>query len=164
MAISGINGRIKTSFNFSALKKLQEKSPIAFKKAMQKGAIQFLTWANTGSAKESRKPPIRWGVLRGSSSAFVGNDLVKIFPQVIKTGANERPTPAESYGGARDLVITWVWNTDYAARMHETKYNLGPFSKQDGNAGPKWLEKHIRSDKQDLYSVIGIEFKKEIGL
>jgi hypothetical protein len=163
MAIGSINGKIKTSFNFKPLKELQRKSPAAFKTAMKRGAIQFLTWCNTGSAKESRKPPIRWGVLRGSSSAFVGNELVKIYEQVIKTGADEKPTPAQSHSAA-DLVVTWVWNTVYAAKMHETKYNPGPFSSQDGNAGPKWLERHLKADKQDLYAMIRKEFQKETGI
>lgn len=163
MAISSINGNIKTSFNFSALKKLQQKSPQAFKKAQIKGAIQFLNWANNGSANESRKPPIRWGVLRGSSSAFVGNHLVQIYPQTIKSGASEFPSPARSCSAA-DTTITWVWNTEYAARMHETKYILGVYSVQDGNAGPKWLERHLKADKQDLMKMIGMEFKKEIRI
>lgn len=163
MGVNSINGKIRLSHNFSALKKLQRESPTAFKKAQKKGAIQFLNWANNGSGNESRKPPIKWGVLRGSSSAFVGSTFVKTFPQIVQSGASEVPTPATSYGG-KDLVITWVWNTDYAAKMHETKYNPGPFTRQDGNAGPKWLERHLRRDKQDLMKLITKEFKKETRL
>ncbi len=145
------------------LRAFQALNPKAFKEAAKVGVIQFLNWANNGSVKESRKPPIRWGVLRGSSSGFVGNDLVGIYKQMIKAGAPESPTPAETYS-QRDLVLTWVWNTEYATRMHETRWKPGKFSKQDGNAGNKWVEKHLRADKDDLIDVIGLEFKKRTGM
>jgi hypothetical protein len=148
---------------FPELQPLIKKSPNAFKNAQKKGAIQFLNWANNGSAKETRKPPIRWGVLRGSSSAFVGSELVQTYDIPIMAGADERPTPAQSHN-AKDDQMTWVWNTDYATKMHETNYKPGPFTAQDGNAGPKWLEKHLNADKDDLMKVIGMEYKKETGL
>ncbi|MEJ2248040.1 MAG: hypothetical protein P8Y70_00085 [Candidatus Lokiarchaeota archaeon] len=163
MAISNFNGRIKVSIRLHGIEKLQAKSPEAFRKAQTKAAIQFLNWCNNGSDKESAKPPIRWGVLRGSSSGFVGNNFVQSYPQSIKPGADERPTPANSYNG-KDKVITVCWNTEYATKMHETRYNLGKYSAQDGNAGPKWLEKHLKRDREDLMKMIGMEFKKETGL
>lgn len=155
-----MQGRIKMSMNLAPLKKLQKQSPQHFDKAMQKGAIQFLTWANNGSKNESRKPPIRWGVLRGSSSAFVGDKLVQTFRIPIKSGADEAPSPLKDYKG-KELVITWIWNTDYAAKMHEWKGGWGKFTEQDGDAGNKWLEKHLRADRDDLMKMIAIEFKKE---
>ena len=158
-----MEGSVKMSMNLAPLKKLQRQSPKLFQEAMEKGAIQFLTWANTGSAKESRKPPIRWGVLRGSSSAFVGNKLVQTYPQNIKPGSEESPSPLKSYAG-KSLVITWVWNTDYAAKMHEHKGGWGKFTTQDGDAGNKWIEKHLQKDKNDLMEMIAKEFKKVAGL
>jgi len=150
------------------LKKLQRKSPSAFKKAAKVGTIQFLTWANTGSKLEKRTPPIRWGVLRGSSSAFVGSELVTTFQQSIKSGAPERPTPATSHAALSALIMTWVWNTDYARRMHEwgkkATEKWGKFTLQAGNAGNKWLEKHLQRDRNALMKVIGMEFKKETGI
>ncbi|GAG70794.1 unnamed protein product, partial [marine sediment metagenome] len=47
-----IKGGLKMTMKLAPLKKLQRKSPTIFKKAMEKGAIQFLTWANTGSKLE----------------------------------------------------------------------------------------------------------------
>lgn len=156
------------TMKLAPLKKLQRKSPAIFKKAMEKGAIQFLTWANTGSKLEKRTPPIRWGVLRGSSSAFVGNKLVTTFQQSIKSGAPEKPTPATSHAALAALIITWVWNTNYAWKMHEwgkkPKQKWGKFTLQAGNAGNKWLEKHLQRDRNDLMKVIGLEFKKEVGM
>ena len=145
-------GIIVKSMDFRKLRKLQRKSPEMFEKAMEKGAIQFLDWANNGSSKESRKPPIREGTLRGSASAFVGNKLVAIAPSI-----GGEPTPASSYNG-NPLTITWAWNTNYAHRMHEHKGKWGKFTKQDGDAGNKWLEKHLTADKEDLISVIKKEF------
>ena len=158
-----MQGKIKMTMKLAPLKRLQRKSPEIFRKAMEKGAIQFLTGANTGTKMESKTPPIRWGVLRGSSSAFVGNKLVTIFAINIKSGALEAPTPARSHS-ALDLVITWVWNTDYAKKMHEWMGGWGKFTIQAGNAGNKWLEKHLRRDRDALMDVIRIQFKKETGL
>lgn len=149
--------------DLSPLKELARKSPRHFKLAMSRAGIQFLNWANNGSTNVSRKPPIRWGVLRGSSSVFIGHELVQIYKQLIRPGADETPTPAQSHR-APPLTLTFVWNTDYAAKMHEWKGNWGPFTVQDGDAGNKWLEQHLQKDKNNLMQVISKEFGKETGL
>lgn len=148
--------------DLSPLKNLQRKSPEKFRKAMEKGAVAFLNWANLGSGKCSRKPPIRWGVLRGSSTAFVGKKLVFIYPQVITPGGLEQTSPAISYNG-KDFVITWVWNTSYAKKMHEWGQNpnegWGKRTRQDLDAGNQWLLMHLDKDRDDLMKVIAKEFK-----
>jgi hypothetical protein len=156
-----IGGGLKMTMRLAPLRRLQKKSPSAFQKAMEKGAIQFINWANNGSSNSSRKPPIRWGVLRGSASAFVGSKLVFVFPQLVTGG--KTPTPAKGHR-APPTVMTFVWNTDYAKKMHEHKGNWGPFTKQDADAGNQWLLKHLKADRNDLMKVIGIEFKKETGI
>lgn len=108
--------------------------------ALAQVAVQMLTWMNTGSPNEPLKPPIRFGTLRGSGSAFVGEKLVGIAPS---EGGN--PTPATSLSAA-DYTITVVYNTDYAAKMHEWKGGWGQYTKQDGSAGAKWIEKHLAAD------------------
>ena len=167
-----MEGRLKITTDFRELEKFQRQSPKNFKKAAKIGAVAFLNWANLGSKNESRKPPIKWGVLRASSSAFVGNELVLIFPGKILSGSEGGrfntnksviPTPALSYNG-KELVITWVWNTDYAAKMHEWSGGWGKATERDQDAGNKWLEKHLQKDKNDLIEVIGKEFKKVSGL
>ncbi len=155
----GLGGQVKFDFNLEKLKEFKKKSPKFFKEAAKAGAVAWLNWANMGSARESRKPPIRWGVLRGSSSAFVGNELVMIFPFDIEGEAEKGATPAKSYS-AKDLIITWVWNTDYAYRMHEWKGNWGEATERDTDAGNKWAEKHLIKDKNDLIEVIGKKFRK----
>ena len=155
--------KMNVSMDLKPLKSLAKKSPIAFKKAMEKAAAQFLLWANDGSKNSPRKPPIRWGVLRGSSSAFVGNTLVKVSDQQIKAGATERPTPAKSHS-APATSITWVWNTEYATKMHEWSGGWGEFTERDANAGAKWLEEHLKADRNDLMEMIGKEVKNELGM
>lgn len=157
-----MDGKLLISTNLKALNKLVKISEEHFNSAMEKGAIQFLTWCNTGSANASKKPPIRWGVLRGSSSAFVGSKLVLIYPQDITPGSGEEPSPLKQYKG-KPTVATFVWNTDYAHRMHEWKGGWGPFTMQDGDAGNKWLEDHLRADKDALMKMVAIEFKMEMG-
>lgn len=157
--------KLEIKTNFKPLEKLARQSPMIFQKAMEKGAVQFLNWASTGSKNESRKPPIRWGVLRGSASAFVNGKLLKVFPQTLRPGAPEKPTPATS-APAGPIGIPnalWVWNTDYATKMHEWKGRVGSFTQQDGDAGSKWLEKHLRADKDLLMQLIATFFKKEAG-
>lgn len=148
--------KLDTSDMERRLKVLIDKSPAAWRKAKEIGAIQFLTWANNGSANESRKPPIATGFLRGSSSAFVGGKLVGVNQQENNQEANRDHSEKEG-------VITWGWNADYATRMHETEYNLGEHSQRDGDSGNKWLEKHLKADRFNLMKVLSIEFKKEVG-
>jgi len=144
------------STEFKKLKKLQRRYPEIFRKAMEQAGIQFMNWANNGSAKEARKPPIRWGVLRGSASVFVADKLV-----AVTTEGNDG-TPALSYSG-NPLVITWAWNTKYAAKMHEHQGNWGSATERDGDAGNKWLERHLDKDKDDLMKMIAETVNKSVG-
>lgn len=148
-----MKGSMKMVVDMEPLKKLQKRSPKIFQKAMEKGAIQFLTWANDGSPRESRRPPIRWGVLRGSASAFVGGKLVAVSP----VGSDGEPLT--TYQDV-DTTISWIWNAPYAAKMHEHTGNWGPYTTQDSNAGNKWLEKHLQADKEALLKMIEVEFWK----
>lgn len=135
------------------LSKLALDSPKEFEKALEKASLQFLTWCNNGSTKETRKPPIAKGFLRGSSSAFVGNKLVGVFQGQDNSMANKShsaPTGQATFG----------WNAEYATKMHETEYALGSVSEQDGDAGNKWLEKHLQADKEDFMALI-TKFVKE---
>jgi hypothetical protein len=108
--------------------------------AMAQVAVQMMTWMNTGSPAEPLKPPIRFGTLRGSASAFVGSRLIGVAPN-----EGGEPTPATAYS-ANANIITIVYNTAYAAKMHEWKGGWGPYTRQDGSAGAKWIERHIAAD------------------
>ncbi len=156
-------GMLKQTIALDGLKYLIDTSNEHFNSAMEKGAIQFLTWSNVGSSGTSRKPPIKFGVLRGSSSAFVGSKLVSIFPQDISVGADKGVTPAKSYKGKNDITATFVWNTDYATKMHEWTGAWGPRTLADGDAGDKWLEMHLKADKEALMKMVNIQFRMEVG-
>jgi len=148
--------KLDTSEMERKLKELEKKSPEALRKALEIAAIQFLTWSANGSSKESRKPPIRRGFLRGSGSAFVGSKLVGLVRGHDNKEANR------SYSD-NPLNVTWGYNSEYATKMHETNYKPGPFSAQDGDAGNKWLERHLSADRELFMKVVAIEFSKELG-
>lgn len=159
---------MNTTINFkqtdlTPLKKLAKDSPKAFQKGLEAGALQLLTWMNTGSPNESRKPPIDWGILRGSSSVFVGGKLVGEGKSKIRSGSDEQPTPLTSYSAA-NTTISVFYNTDYAAKMHEWEGGWGPGTERDGDAGNKWIEMHLKADKDLLMAVIGLEVKRDLKL
>lgn len=154
---------LKMGMDFSPLKAFQRRDPKNFKKAQKKAGIQFLNWANNGSKRTSKKPPIRFGILRGSSSVFIGKDLVETFSIIIKAGTDETISPARSHL-ASPKTLTFVWNTDYATKMHEHKGGWGKFTQQDGDAGRKWLEEHLKRDRNDLFKMIRTEYQKAAGI
>ena len=155
--------KIKSNIKLDKFKNVSKKS---MNNALEKGSIQMLTWANNGSPKESATPPIRWGVLRGSSSAFVGDKSTYVFPQDVSQEATEDATPAISYKG-NESTITIVYNVNYAFKMHEEKgkswEQLGPFSEQAKNVSDKWLEKHLAADKDILFEMIAKIVKKGLS-
>jgi len=151
-----------SSFN-NGISKLMKKMPEEMIKALEIAGIQFMTWCNQGSPKQPAKPPIRFGVLRGSSSVFVNSKLISVYNQQIKQGAKDIPTPNKSQRTDKFEIVVG-WNTDYASKMHEWTGHWGPFTQQDGDAGNKWAEKHLKSDKEALISMITIDFKKRVGL
>ena len=159
----------KKVVNLKGLMYLTKNSNKLFDQAMEKAAIQFLTWCNTGSIGSPKKPPIKWGILRGSSSAFVGTKLISVYPQEISPDSEdeEGPTPAKSISGVgiktNDTIATFVWNTDYATTMHEWRGGWGPATLRDYDAGNKWLEEHLKADKDALMKMVSIQFKMEIG-
>jgi hypothetical protein len=142
---------------------IKKKSNALIKEAQKIAGLQFLTWVNTGSPSESATPPIRWGVLRGSSSVFFENESLGSFKENIKPGSEETPDPLLTYNGPKN-TITIIYNVEYAFKMHEergkTWQELGPISNQSSNATDKWLEKHIASDGKILYNMIARLIKK----
>ena len=158
-----MNGKLRMKQDLNGLSSLAKRSPEAFRHGQTVGGIQLLTWANTGSKNTSATPPIRWGVLRGSSSVLLGGKLVKIFNISIAPEATEEPTPATSHT-ADNTTLTFVWNTDYALDMHEWTGGWGEATIRANNAGAKWLEKHLDKDRNDLMRVIATETKKKMRI
>ncbi len=139
------------------LKEFAKRYPEALKESLEVAAIQFLTWANNGSSKESRKPPIRRAFLRGSGSTFVGSKLVAVAPGYDNSEANKSHS-------AGKFDVTWGWNAEYSTKMHETEYNLGEHSARDGASGNKWLEKHLDADRELFMAVVTNEFGTRTGM
>ena len=149
--------------DFSKLNAMLKKYDGDAQAALEKVALQMLTWFNNGSPKESAKPPIRFGVLRGSSSAFVGGKHVGDFAQAISPEAEEQPTPNQSYAGDKKSIVLG-WNTDYASKMHEWQGGWGEFTQQDGDAGAKWAEKHVAADGDLSAYMLADELGKKTGM
>jgi len=122
-----------------------------FPKAQEKAAIQMLDWMSSGSMGSPSKPPIRTGVLASSGSVFYKNKFLKASPNVAR---GETPTPNKSYNGKN---VTWGFNTNYAAKLHEDKsLNPGPFSIRDANMHPgnQWVTEHLQKDKDNYTKLI----------
>lgn len=141
------------------LAEFQKLYPKALREAMEESALEFLRWANNGSANSNSKPPILTGALRGSSSAFVGSKFV---------GAMEGYSNKDASKSHNDspLNITWAWNKDYATDMHEnypTNPKNAPHSKNDPGSGGKWAEDHLSADKEDLMKIIAHKVGKKAG-
>jgi len=125
--------------------------------ARKQMALQLLNVCNQGSANDPTVPPILTGNLRGSASVFVGAILIQTTRGEYGIGA-----PATSYGGPYD-EITIVYDTSYAAKMHEDTWNPGPRSEQSGNVGNKWVEKHLAADGPDLLEMYALTLKRLTG-
>jgi hypothetical protein len=136
-------------------------------KAKRAMALQLLNFCVNGSAKERVKPPIRFGILRASGSAFVEGEMVG------DTKANNADgTPNEAYNaGAGTIAVGF--NTAYAAKLHEDKNWVPggepPSPQAERNpamledVGNKYVEKHLVADKETLLAVYAEEFKREAG-
>jgi hypothetical protein len=125
--------------------------------ARQKVGIQLINNVANGSPKESSVPPILFGLLRGSGSVFLGSKFVYETPKVDGQG-----NPNKSHS-EKDGVVTIGFDTAYAARMHETDWEPGPKSKHSGNVSNKFVEKHLRADKEELLRFYALLVKKGTG-
>lgn len=126
--------------------------------ARARTAMQILSWTNKGSSQESTVPPIKYGILRGSGSVFVGSKLVR-----TTAGDYQGGTPCTDYSSS-DNNITIGYNTAYAARLHERDdWTPGKISTQSGNVGNKWLEKHLAADGPAAMKMYAAELKELTG-
>ena len=135
------------------LEKLSNFKDGAMQIAQEKAAAQFLADVNTGNTKSGIKPPIDTGYLRGSSSAFVNGKLVG-------TG----PAPNTDISRTSDIKkgMVFVYNADYAARLHENlDWQPGPKSQNDGQTGPRWLRRALIEDGESITKNIASFLKKE---
>ena len=143
--------------------------PDARFRALSVLGLQLLNNAVNGSPNEGARAPIRDGRLRGSGSVFVGSK---------KTGdtlfLGNSGTPAQSYTESNENTVTVGFNTEYVANMHE---NLKPYGKQFIPGGKnkvrsaanvsdvegKFLERHLKADKEELMYLYTETYKKKAG-
>lgn len=160
-----------TGINFTGpqlvgLKVLDKIFPKAVATALDTGANTMLDWMNEGSPRESRTPPVKYGNLIESSSVFVGSRLAGVGGNArgaLNTPGKLQPDPLKTYKG-KAQVITVIYNSSYAAKMHEWRGGWGPNTLARNDAGNKWVEKHLIADKEAVMKLIGKTLKKEIGL
>lgn len=143
--------------------------PEAREKALKAWALQLINITVTGQGNSSSRPPIRKGRLRGSGSAFVGSKFVGDTTFFGKDG-----TPATNYAEKNKDTITVGFNTPYAAAQHE---NLLPKGKKkwvpggkdgkgaaiSGGVEGKFLENHLKADKEDLLKLYNQIYRKYAG-
>lgn len=145
--------------NFPKIVK-QEKS--AAEKAAGAVALQLLNFCANGSPNEPTQPPIDSGYLRGSGSAFVNGKHITSTPTIDGQGE-----PLESFSTSiidDEYAIDIIYNTEYAAKLHETTWTPGGVKPSKAaannpgilqNVGNKWIEKHLLSDGEDLIMLFG---------
>ena len=115
--------------------------------------LQLLSNVVNGSERTSVVPPIDTGHLRGSASVFVGDKFIKDSRDQYPDGK-----PNSSHADKVE-VITVGFDTPYAARLHEGFWTPGGKKPSKGNidnpnksadAGRKFVEDHLKADKEDL--------------
>lgn len=133
-----------------------------FPEAQEEAAIRMLDWMSSGSMGSPKKPPFRTGVLASSGSVFFKSKLLSVSPNVAESGT---PTPYKTYTAKN---VAWIFNTNYATKMHEGKskhedksLNPGPYSVRDPNMHPgnQWVAEHLQKDKNNYTKIIA-EFIK----
>jgi hypothetical protein len=136
--------------------------------ACKKVGVQLLNFCSQGSPNDPTTPPIESGYLRGSGSVFVESELVGTSPKPYGKGDPLRSLSAIKQEG--QTIISIVYNTEYAARLHETKWKPGGIIPSKAarnnpsitrNVGNKWIERHLKADSKDLMWLYGIMIKKE---
>jgi hypothetical protein len=122
-------------------------------------ALQLLNNCANGSPKEPVVPPIWIGYLRGSGSVFVNDKFISATPAIAGS------TPLRNFKvqlKEGQTIISIIYNTPYAARLHEKKWEPGAKSIKAGNVGNKWIERHLKADAAELMWLYGTILKKEL--
>jgi len=125
------------------------------KKALGAMGLQMINNIVNGSPKEPVVPPKLMGFLRASGSVFVGSDLVGD----TNSGGAGKPNKGHS---DKENVVTVGFDAPYTARMHENTWTPGPVSKQSGNVGNKFIEKHLVADGEECTELYAAIHKKEM--
>lgn len=122
--------------------------------------IQAIEWVINGSPSVSRIPPIDAGALWASGSVFVGSTFVYKTTEPVSTPGVATPNMSHT---AKPGVVTYGFNTPYAAKWHEIEFNPGEVSSNAGDVGTKYLEKHIQGDAMAYTELYAKKLKEVSG-
>lgn len=128
--------------------------------------LQAMNWMINGSSRSNRTPPIKFGVLKGSFSVFVGSLFVGDSSNKFFGGT---PLKSGLRTGEKNLAsIFIIANTDYAAKMESEltpagDLQLGPVSRRSPGSGGHYIEGHLKADRNLYVSFYARMFKKETG-
>ena len=134
-------------------------------RGVYRAGLQQLAWVINGppGTKINKTPPIRTAFLRSA-----GQVLVNGRPAYTALDINiisEKGQAKKINSGTRKpntYNFEIIFNAKYAAKMEKGGYNLGELSKQAGNAGPKFLESHMKGDKEMILDGIADYIKKKV--
>lgn len=143
----------------------ENKTSAADKLAKTEIGLQLINWIVNGSSSEPVVPPILWGNLRAAGSVFVGSEFVG-GNNLYKVKKPTKPIDENIQNTSHNAPISTVtigFNTSYATKMHETKWNPGPASEKSGDTGNKFVEKHLKSDGKALIKMYAETLKKGSG-
>ena len=153
--------------NDNELKKKLGRASRAYLSAAYRGVyragLQQLTWVVQGSPKINKTPPIKTAFLRSAGQVLVNGRAAYT---ALDIGVSSKKGQAEKINLGTRKPNTYnfeiVFNAKYAAKMEKGGYNLGEKSKQAGNAGPKFLESHIKGDKEMILQGIADFIKQKV--
>lgn len=153
-------GIVKDTLTPGLTKFFKVDAPKAIDICMLKIGLQLLNNCNNGSPQDPTVPPKDTGALRSSASVFLDDKLIGIAPYVGGEATPAKSFPVQLKSG--EHIVTIVYNTAYAAKLHETEWNLGEGSVRAGNVGNFWIKKHLDADGKELIKFFGILLKKEL--
>ena len=124
--------------------------------------LQQLTWVVQGSPKINKTPPIRTAFLRSAGQVLVNGRPAYTALDIGVTSKKGQAKKINS-GTRKPNIYNFeiIFNARYAEKMEKGGYNLGELSKQAGNAGPQFLESHMKGDKEAILEGIAKYIKKK---
>lgn len=131
--------------------------------AVKRAGLQQLTWVVQGSPAVNKTPPIRTAFLRSAGQVLVNGQPAYT---ALDIGVSSKKGQAKKINSGTRRPNTYnfeiIFNAVYAAKMEKGGYNLGRISKQAGNAGPQFLESHIKGDKEMILEGITAFIKQKV--
>ena len=136
----------------------------AASRAVRRAGLQQLAWVVQGSPQVNKTPPIKTAFLRSAGQVLVNGRPAYT---ALDIGVTSKKRQAKKINSGTRKPDTYnfeiIFNAEYAERMEKGPYNLGEISIQAGNAGPKFLESHMKGDKEMILQGIAEYIKKSVS-